>query len=62
MLNVIVSFAVRTYVVFKQVRTFDSKRCDPKTDSQFLAMERVLMEPLWIFRCPVLIILFVHIL
>jgi len=47
--------------VFKQVRTFDSKRCDPKEDSEFLAMERVLMEPLWIFRCPMLIILFVHI-
>jgi len=57
MLNVIVSFAARTYTMFKQVRTIDSKRCDPKTDSEFLAIERVLMEQLRIFRCPMLIIL-----
>jgi hypothetical protein len=60
MLNIIVSSAAWTCAVFKQVRTYDSKRCDPKADSQFLAIERVLMEPLWIFRSPMQINLFVH--
>jgi len=57
MLNIIVLSAAWTYALFKQVRTVDSKKCDPKADRQFLADGAVVY-----FRCSVLIILFVHIL
>jgi hypothetical protein len=50
-----------TSVVFKEVRAKDPERCNTTPDSQFIAVETMLMELLWIFGYPVVVILFVHI-
>jgi hypothetical protein len=42
------------------MRAKDPKRHDPTPVSQFIGVERSLMELLWIFGCPVAVIVFVH--
>jgi hypothetical protein len=41
-----------TFIVLKEVRAKDPKRCNPTPDSQFVAVESTLLELLWIFGCP----------
>jgi hypothetical protein len=48
-----------TFIVFKEVRALNSKNAIPH--QSIFAVERTLMELVWILRCPVTIILFVHI-